>query len=149
MSEGKVLSLYMTMPDFMRSGHRMRCENFECDSMGIMGDKDYETGFEKGLLLVSEKSYEIIEAEDLVLERGILMENIFVDIDLYHLKEGSLIEIGETLFEVTGLCHAYGYLYGFSPELPELLENKRGIFIQPVDHGEINLGDTVTVIKEA
>lgn len=149
MSQGKVLSLYMTMPDMMRAGHRTRCETIECDHMGIMGDKDYETGFENGLLFVSKKSYDIIEDAELVLEQGVLMENVYTDLDLYHLKEGSVIEVGETIFEVKGLCHAYRYLYGFSPELPELLENQRGIFAVPVEYGELNLGDTVSILKEA
>ncbi len=149
MSSGKVLNLYMTVPDFMRSGHRMRVDDFECDQSGVMGDKDYDNGAAHVMLLVSKKSYDIIEAADLVLEKGVLMENIYVDVDLYHLKPGSVIEVGETLFEVEGLCHAYRYLYGFSPDLPELLENQRGIFIRPLEYGCVNVGDDVTVVKEA
>lgn len=148
MGTGKVLSLYMTMPDLMRSGHRTRCEDFECDPGGIVGDKDYES--EKQLmLLVSKKSYDIIEEAELVVDKGVLMENIYVDVDLYHLKKGSLIEIGETLFEVTGSCEAYGYLYAFSPELPELIHGKRGLFITPVEYGRVEVGDEVSVAKEA
>lgn len=148
MGTGKVLSLYMTMPDMMRSGHRMACDDIECDQDGIVGDRDHGTGEQK-ILLVSRKSYEIIEEAELVLDQGVLMENIYTDIDLYHLRPGSVLEIGETLFEVTGPCEAYGYLYAFAPELPELLKGKRGLFIAPVMYGKVCKGDSVTIIKEA
>ncbi len=149
MANGKVLSLYMTMPSMMRVGHRMVCDDFDCDQAGIIGDKDYDNGAEHVMLLVSKKSYDIIEEADLVLDKGVLMENIYVDIDLNHLQKGSIIEIGETLLEVTGPCHAYRYLYAFSPDLPELLENKRGIFVRPVEYGTLTVGDEVSVVKEA
>ncbi len=149
MSQGKVLSLYMTVPDMMRPGHREKCENFDCDPNGIIGDRDYENGAEHVMLLVSQKSYEIIEDADLAVDKGVLMENIYVDIDLNHLKEGSIIEIGETLFKVEGPCRAYRYLYAFSPELPELIDGNRGIFIRPLEYGSVTLDDEVKVIEEA
>ena len=148
MTSGKVLSLYMTMPDMMRSGHRMKCDDFDCDPSGIVGSRDYDNGTEQLLVLVSKKSYDIIEEAELVLEKGVLMENIYVDIDLNHLKKGSIIEIGETLFEVAGACADYRYLYAFAPELPELLKGQRGLFIAPVEYGGIAVGNDVKVIKE-
>lgn len=149
MTSGKVLSLYMTMPDMMRSGHRMRVEDIDCDENGIMGSRDYENGKEHTMVLVSKKSYDIIEEAELVFERGLLMEDIYVDIDLYHLKKGAIIEIGDMLFEVTGPCEDYRYLYAFAPELPELIQGKRGLFISPIEYGGIQLGNEVKVIKEA
>ncbi|MDM5264494.1 hypothetical protein PF327_09820 [Sulfurovum sp. XTW-4] len=149
MTSGKVLSLYMTMPDMMRSGHRMRVEDMECDENGIMGSRDYENGTERPMVLVSKKSYDIIEEAELVFERGLLMEDIYVDVDLYHLKKGSIIEIGEIMFEVQGPCEDYRYLYAFAPELPELIQGNRGLFIIPIDYGRIEVGDEVSVIKEA
>ena len=149
MTSGKVLSLYMTMPDMMRSGHRMKVEDIECDENGIMGSRDYENGTERPMVLVSKKSYDIIEEADLFFERGLLMEDIYVDVDLYHLKKGSLIEIGEMVFEVTGACEDYRYLYAFAPELPELIQGNRGLFITPIEYGRIEVGDEVSVIKEA
>lgn len=149
MTSGKVLSLYMTMPDMMRSGHRMRCDDFDCDTNGIVGSRDYDNGTEQLLVLVSKKSYDIIEEAELVLEKGVLMENIYVDIDLNHLKQGSIIEIGETLFEVAGACEDYRYLYAFAPELPELLQGQRGIFVFPVEYGGIAIGNEVKIIQEA
>lgn len=149
MSNGKVLSLYMTMPDMMRSGHRQRVADFECNPMGIEGDKNYDNGEEFLMLLVSQKSYEIIEEAELVLDMGVLMENIYVDIDLNHLKKGSIIEIGDTVFEVQGPCHSYNYLYAFSPDLPELIHGNRGIFIRAAEHGRVEVGDEVKIIEEA
>ncbi|GIT97307.1 hypothetical protein [Sulfurovum sp. TSL1] len=149
MTSGKVLSLYITMPDMMRSGHRMRVEDIECDENGIMGSRDYENGTEHTMVLVSKKSYDIIEEAELVFERGLLMEDIYVDVDLYHLKKGSIIEIGEMIFEVTGACEDYRYLYAFAPELPELIQGNRGLFITPIEYGRIEVGDEVNVIKEA
>lgn len=149
MTNGKVLALYMTMPDMMRSGHRMSCEDFECDPDGIIGDMNYETSEDYVMLLTSKKSYDIVEEAELVLDQGVLMESIYVDIDLYGLKKGSIIELGETLLEVTGPCESYGYLMALAPELPELLKGNRGIFVRPLDHGKISVGDEVKVVKEA
>ena len=146
---GKVLSLYMTMSDLMRSGHRMRCEDFDCDPSGIVGSKEYENDQEQMLLLVSKISYDIIEEADLVVDKGLLMENIYVDIDLYDLKAGSIIEIGETLFEVKGPCEDYRYLYTYVPEAADLIQGKRGLFVVPVDYGTVKVGDEVSVIQKA
>ena len=148
MNEGKVLSLFVTMPDMMRSGHRMKCESFDCDENGIVGSRDYDNGEIKPMVLVSKKSYDIIEDAELVFERGLLMEDIYVDVDLYHLQKGSIIEIGEMLFEVNGLCEDYRYLYAFAPELPELIKGQRGLFITPLEYGGITVGSDVKVIKE-
>ena len=148
MPNGEVLALYMTMHDFMRSGHRMRCDDFDCDPDGIVGDKNYGNDGQNMMLLVSKKSYEIIEEAELEVEKGLLLENIYVDVDLYHLNKGSLIEIGETIFEVTGPCEAYRYLYAIAPELPELIHGKRGLFITPVEYGSVAVGNKVNVLKE-
>ncbi len=148
MQSGKVLALYMTMPDMLRSGHRMSCEDFECDSDGILEDSNYDSDQDYVMMLTCQTTYDIIEEAELVLERGVLMENILVDIDLYGLKKGSVIELGDTLLEVTGPCESYGYLMALAPELPELIRGKRGLFVRPLDHGKISVGDEVKVLKE-
>jgi len=150
MQNGKVLKLYMTMPDMMRSGHRMEVDDFDCDPGGIIGDMNYENApDDKVMLLTSQKSYDLIDEADLYVDPGALLENIHVDVDLYHLKAGSIIEIGEVLFEVTAPCEAYGYLYGFDPELPEIIKGNRGLFVRPVDDGRVNVGDEASVLKDA
>jgi len=148
MQTGKVLALYMTLPDFMRSGHRTSCDAFECDPDGIVGDDNYETSEEHVMLLTCQTSYDIATEADIPLDAGILLENIHVDIDLYDLKEGAIIEIGETLLEVTGPCNAFGYLARYAPEVVELLENKRGLFVRPLEYAQtISLEDEVSVLK--
>ena len=149
MNTGKVLALYMTIPDLMKAGHRMKCEDFECDPEGIIGDMKYETTQERVMVLTCQKSYDIADEAGIVVEQGVLLENIHVDIDLYGLKVGSVIEIGEALLEITGICGSYGYLMALSPELPELLEGKRGFFVRPLEHAQIFVGDEVSVAKEA
>jgi len=149
MTSGKVLSLYMTMPDMIRAGHRMRVEDMDCDENGIMGSRDYENGSEHQMVIICKKSYDIIEEAELVLENGVLMEDIYVDMNLYHLKAGSVIEIGDMLFEVNGACEDYRYLYAFAPELPDLIRGQRGLFVTPIEYGQMKVGDEVKVIKEA
>lgn len=149
MQSGKVLALYMTMPDMLiRSGHRMSCEDIECDPDGILEDSNYDSDQDYVMMLTCQTTYDMIEEADLVLERGVLMENILVDIDLYGLKKGSVIELGDTLLEVTGPCESYGYLMALAPELPELIRGKRGLFVRPLDHGKLSVGDEVKVLKE-
>lgn len=146
MQKGKVLALYMTMPDMMiRSGHRMSCDDIDCDEGGIVGDINYEKSTEHVMLLVSQKSYDLIEEAELVIDKGVLMESIHVDIDLYSLKKGVYIEIGEVILEVTGPCEFYGYLSALSPELPDVLRGNRGLFVRPVGEGRLQVGDTVEV----
>lgn len=148
MTTGKVLTLYMTMPDMIRAGHRMKVEDMDCDEEGIMGSRDYENGSEHKMVIVSKKSYDIIEEAELVVDQGVLMEDIYVDIDINHLKAGSLIEIGDVVFEVNGPCESYRYLYAFAPELPELIHGQRGIFVTPVEYGQLAVGNEVKVLKE-
>lgn len=148
MQSGKVLALYMTMPDMLiRKGHRMSCEDFECDPDGILEDSNYESEQDYIMMLTCQSTYDMIEEAELVIEQGVLMENILVDIDLYGLKKGSVIELGATLLEVTGPCESYGYLMALAPELPELIRGKRGLFVRPLDHGKISVGDEVKVLK--
>ena len=148
MISGKVLALYMTMPDMLRSGHRMACEDFECDPDGIFEDSNYDSDQDYVMMLTCQKSYDLIEEAELVIDRGVLMENILVDIDLYALKKGSVIELGDTLLEVTGPCESYGYLMALAPELPDIIKGNRGLFVRPLDHGRIAVGDEVNVLKE-
>ncbi len=148
MTTGKVLTLYMTMPDMIRAGHRMKVEDMDCDEEGIMGSRDYENGSEHKMVIVSKKSYDIIEEAELVVDQGVLMEDIYVDIDINHLKAGSLIEIGDVVFEVNGPCESYRYLYAFAPELPELIHGQRGIFVTPIEYGQLAVGNEVKVLKE-
>lgn len=143
MSNGKVLALYMTMPDVIRSGHRMSCADFDCDMDGIIEDITYNTSEKRVMLLTCQTSYDIVEKADLVIDYGVLLENIHVDIDLYHLKVGDVIEVGEVLLQITEPCEIYGYLRALDPEIPELLKNKRGFFVRPLDFGKIALGDMV------
>jgi MOSC domain-containing protein YiiM len=149
MTSGKVLSLYMTMPDMIRAGHRMKVEDIEIDENGIMGSRDYEDGTERPLVLLSKKSYDIIEEAELAFEKGLLMEDIYVDIDLYKLQPGSIVEIGEMAFEVKSLCEDYRYLYAIAPELPDLIRGQRGLFVTPIAYGRIEVGDEVNILKEA
>lgn len=148
MENGKVLALYMTMPDMIRSGHRMTCEDFECDPDGIFEDINYDTSEDKVMMLTCTKSYDIAEEEGIVIDNGVLMENILVNTNLYHLKAGSVIELGETMLEVTGPCEVYGYIRALAPELPELLEGNRGLFVRPMEYGKIAMGDSVKILKE-
>jgi len=148
METGKVLNLYMTLPDPMRKGHRTTCEDIGVDFNGIAGDINYEKEGNNAILLVSKITYDLIEKAELIIDKGLLLENIYVDIDLYNLKEGSLIEIGDTIFEVGTACQAYQYLYAFAPELPEIIEGKRGVFVIPAEPGTISVGDEVKILKE-
>lgn len=149
MKSGKVLKLYMTMPDMIRSGHRMECDDIDCDEGGVIGDMNHGISEDKVIMIVSQKSYDLVEEAELVISEGVLLENIHVDIDLYGLKKGSVIEIGEVMMEVTAPCEAYGYLSALDPELPEVLRGNRGIFVRPVEEGRLCVGDEVVVISEA
>ena len=148
MPKGKVLDLYMTMPDMMRLGNRISCEDIDCDPDGIIGDMNYETSESRVMLLTSQISYDLAEEEELVISKGVLMENIHVDIDLNDLNAGDVIELGETMVEVTERCEAYSYLMALAPELPEIIEGKRGLFVRPLDYGTIKVGDEVRVHRK-
>jgi MOSC domain-containing protein YiiM len=109
---------------------------------------NYEMSEERVMLLTCQVSYDIAEEADIVIEQGVLMESIHVDIDLYDLNVGDVIELGETLLEVTEPCESYGYLMALAPELPDLIRGKRGLFVRPLDYGTISVGDEVKVHRK-
>ena len=49
MANGKVLTLYITMTDMMRAGHRMSVDDMDCDDNGIVGSRDYDNGEDQPL----------------------------------------------------------------------------------------------------
>lgn len=145
---GKVLNLYMTIPEQMRSGYRIECDSFECDENGIIGDVNYENPERNAILLLSKKSYDLIDQNELYVDKGVLLENIYVDIDINHLGSGSLVEIGEVTFEVVRPCRVFNYLYALCDELPEILKNDRGVIVKPLDGGSVTIGSDVEILKE-
>jgi len=70
----------------------MKCEDIECDPNRIANDINYEKEDKNMLLLVSQKSYEIIKEANLILGK----------------------EYSDTIFQAISPCQAFGYLYDVS-----------------------------------
>ena len=56
MVTGTVQTLYISMQDFLRPGHRMSVDYIECDLDGIVDDMNYGIEGKNMILLCSQKS---------------------------------------------------------------------------------------------
>jgi len=91
MENGKVLSLYMILPDMIRAGHRMQVDDLDCDPSGIVGSRDYEDTVDFTMVLVCKKSYDIIEEAELVLGDGFLLMLTFITLKLVQLSKSVML----------------------------------------------------------
>ena len=145
MQRGTVLQLYISTGD--PNNPREKKETLYVDPNGVKGDKFYAKNPNRSVLITSTKSYEIASDAGIALKKGVLGENIFIDIDPTELFPGDIIKIAQIPFEVRQNCTLCKGLSQIDSKLPKLLKEDRGIFIQAQSAGEIKVGDTVEFIQ--
>lgn len=140
---GKVLALYIT-----KQGNPTRLPQESCilDENGVQGDKFYGKELQRSVLIASKESYQIVEQNDIIIEKGSLGENILIDWNPYHLLPGEQFTIGEVTLEITQNCTLCKGLSTVDSKLPKLLKNDRGIFAKVIHSGSINIGDTIRLV---
>lgn len=137
---GKVLELFISVNS---EESRLEKETIALDDKGVCEDKFHDKDINRAILITSLESYRLAQKNDVQMAHGSLGENILIDYDLYHLKTGDRLKIGEVLLEITQNCTLCKGLSKVDPILPELLKRHRGIFAKTVTDGSIHIGDAV------
>ena len=140
-NKGTVLQLFVSTGKTDKP--RIEKTSLEVDIHGVKEDKFYKKDPNRAILISSIQSYELAKESGIVMEKGALGENIYIDINPYLLLPGDIIEIGKCRFEVTQNCTLCKGLAQINPKLPKLLKNDRGIFVRALTSATIHIGDSV------
>jgi len=116
---------------------RVNCKKILLDPKGILHDKYYSTDIERSVLITSIESYRLLQSHNIIIEYGLLGENLLIDYNPYKLKPGTVLEIGTTLLEISQYCTICNHLSSIDPKVPQLLKNDRGIFAKVIKSGKI------------
>jgi MOSC domain-containing protein YiiM len=140
--QGKVLYMCVSKENKIRK----EMQSIEIDEKGILEDKFYGKDLQRTILISSVDSYELMKENGIEATYGSLGENIVVDINPYKLANGTKIEMGETIVEITQNCTICNSLAKVHEDLPQLLQNDRGIFAKTYKSGKILVGDIIRIL---
>jgi len=143
--QAKVLQLYISTGD--KTNPRKKVESLVVDPNGVENDKFYGKDPNRAILFASQRSYDLAKENGIDISNGVLGENIYIDINLYHLSLGDKVEIGNITFEITQNCTLCKGLSAIDAKLPKLLKDDRGIFAKALQKGIIKVGDRVKLPK--
>jgi MOSC domain-containing protein YiiM len=116
------------------------------DCKGIIGDKFYDKNIDRSVFIVSDDSYNLSNENGIILNYGMLGENILLDYNPYHLQIGDRIKIGEdVVLEISSFSTLCKGLSKINNKLPKLLKKDRGIFAKVIVDGTITLNDKVYI----
>ena len=140
---GKIISLYLASQE---DNTRYEIENMKLDKLGIIGDKFYNKNINRSVLLTSKDSYDLVEKNNIDIQKGLLGENIYMDFNPYKLEIGTQIQIENVILEISQPCTICDHLSNIDTSLPELLKNDRGVFVKVIQSGTIKKGDSIYLI---
>jgi len=112
---------------------------------GVCEDKFKGKDIQRSVLIVSEKSYEIVKQNGIDIADGNLGENILVNCDPYSLASGTKLQIGDATLEISQKSTLCSSLSKINSKLPKLLKDKRGIFAKVISIGQISKGDNISL----
>ena len=139
---GKVLKLFISIKgDLSRSDKT----EIDLDKNGVKNDKFYNQNIQRSVLVTSIASYDLAIQNNIDMNYGQLGENILIDYNPYHLKDGTKIIIGDLILEITQHCTLCKSLAKVNKDLPELLKEHRGVFTKVISEGTIHQNDTVYI----
>jgi len=112
---GRVLNLFVS-----QSGVSQRIEKnlLSFDTLGVVEDKFYNKNIERSVLISSMDSYNLIKNYGLEMPLGYLGENILLDYNPYALEVGSVLQIGNTVLEITQHCTICNHLAVIDVKIP-------------------------------
>ncbi len=137
-SLGNITNLFISKKDFKK---RIEQSELVVDKNGIPADKYYANNVQRSILISSLDAYKIVKKHNIDICYGELGENIVVNFDISTLKPTDRIRVGEVELEITQRCTICHSLAKIAPEVPELLQDDRGIFAKVIKHGSIKKGD--------
>jgi len=127
---------------------RASVAELECDEKGVIKDKFYGKNIERSVLIASVESYALAKSHDIHAPYGVLGENILMDYNPYHLKEGDRLAIGQVILEISQKCTLCKSLAKTNSKLPHILRDDRGIFAKVIKAGTIHTNDTIYLQKQ-
>lgn len=138
---GKVLNLFISKNDELKTREEKHELILEYD--GVCGDRFKGKDLKRSVFLVSTKSYEMAKEKNIDVPLGELGENILIDFDPYSFKDGTRLQIGDVVFEISQKSTLCNTLTKINNKLPKLLKNNRGIFAKVINEGKIIKNDKV------
>lgn len=127
---------------------RTNKDKIELDKNGVKDDKFYGQNIQRSVLITSIASYDLSKQNNIDMNYGQLGENILIDYNPYHLKDGSRLMIGDVILEITQHCTLCKSLAKVNKTLPELLKEYRGVFAKVINDGIIHKDDTIHLINK-
>jgi len=127
---------------FLKEGHAMPMRSVPAVTAvagkGLEGDAAF--GRERRqVLLVGQSSL-----SDFSLLPGMLRENMtLTGMVLDDLAEGTLLDMGEAILEITGDCEPCGQMDSLRPGLREAIRGRRGKLARVARGGDVRVGDAV------
>lgn len=114
------------------------------DGQGLVGDASYGRGSRQALFI------ELETLAEFGLAPGEVRENFTVSgITLAGLPKGSQLQVGESIFEVTGDCTPCQFIEDMQPGLRSAIRGRRGTLGRVLIGGQIRPGDPVKILDEA
>jgi len=139
---GKVLKLFISTKGELSRSDKTK---IDLDKNGVKNDKFYNQNIQRSVLVTSIASYDLAIQNNIDMNYGQLGENILIDYNPYHLKDGTKIIIGDLILEITQHCTLCKSLAKVDKNLPKLLKEHRGVFAKVVSDATIHQGDTVYI----
>ena len=140
---GKVLDMFIST-----SNGRLNKKKLSLDAKGVLEDKYYNKNVQRSVLLATVESYELALSHGITAPYSALGENILMDYNPYHLEEGSRLQIGELILEISQHCTLCQSFAKIDEKLPEILKNDRGVFSKVIKEGTIEQGDNIYLLTE-
>ncbi len=142
---GKILELFISIKGNL---NRTKKNDIDLNENGVKNDKFYGKNIQRSVLITSMASYGLSTQNNIDMNYGQLGENILIDYNPYHLKEGSKVIIGDVILEITQQCTLCKSLAKIDKDLPELLKEHRGVFAKVISNGIIHKGDTIYLLDK-
>lgn len=139
---GKVLELF-----YSTNEGRINTEELSLDEKGVIKDKFYNKNMQRSVLIASLDSYSLAKKHGIDAPYSALGENILIDYNLYYLRPGDRIMIGELVLEISQNCTLCESLAKVDAKLPKILKDDRGIFAKVISGSTIKKGDNVYLLN--
>lgn len=107
------------------------------EGYGIKNDKFANDDLDKTVMIVGKESYELAKSKGIDLVDGSYGENILFDFDPHEFDIGDTFRVGDTYISITEKCTICNHLSIFSPKLPKLVKNHRGLYCKILKGGLI------------
>ena len=140
---GKILELY-----YSTIYGRVNTAELSLDSKGVVEDKYYNKDVQRSVLITSLDSYKLAKSHGIEAPYSALGENLLIDYNLYHLRPGARLMIGELILEISQNCTLCKSLAKVDAKLPKLLKDDRGIFAKVISGGVIKKDDNIYLLDK-